>query len=247
MAMLVGSLAPAAVAAKAPHKAPKPPVVQVPLEGLDVSQWQGTIDWTQVAAAGKRFALIRASAGNLTDDPKYAANRAGAKAAGLKVAAYHFGNPCNSPLFPPPCNIIGDALDEAHHFLRMATPVSGELLPILDIEVSNGLTTAELQTWVSTWLEEVRAVSGLKAMIYASPNFWTTSMGDTTAFVAAGYNFLWIAHWGVTTPRVPAANWGGKGWTFWQYTSCGSVPGISGCVDLDRYKGPTLDRALFIP
>jgi GH25 family lysozyme M1 (1,4-beta-N-acetylmuramidase) len=247
LSLLLGSLAPAAVAAKRAPRPPKPPVVTTPLEGLDVSQYQGTIDWTQVFAAGKRFALIRASAGNLTDDPTYAANRAGAKAAGLKVAAYHFGNPCNSSLFPPPCNIIGDALDEADHFLRRATPASGELLPILDIELSNGLSTTDLQTWVGTWLEEVRSKLGVRAMIYASPNFWTTYMGDTTAFVDAGYTLLWIAHWGVATPRIPAANWGGKGWTFWQYTNLGSVPGISGRVDLDRYKGSTFDRAVFIP
>jgi GH25 family lysozyme M1 (1,4-beta-N-acetylmuramidase) len=259
LSLLLGSLAPAAAAAKGAPKPPKPPVVKVPLEGLDVSVYQGTIDWTQVFAAGKRFALIRASAGNLTDDTKYATNRAGAKTAGLKVAAYHYANPC----FRDGCDktvrtlgdILGDALSEADHFLARATPASGDLLPILDLEAYGqsawyggaALTTDELQAWVGTWLEEVRSRLGVQAMIYTSPNFWTTHMGDTTAFVDAGYTLLWIAHWGVAAPRIPAANWGGKGWTFWQYTSCGSVPGISGCVDLDRYKGPTFDRAVFIP
>ncbi len=80
-------------------------------------------------------------------------------------------------------------------------------------------------------------------MIYTSPNFWKTNMGDTTSFAAAGYRSLWVAHW-TTAPSatVPAANWGGTGWTFWQYTSDGTVPGISGRVDLDRYRYADFDR-----
>jgi GH25 family lysozyme M1 (1,4-beta-N-acetylmuramidase) len=234
--LLMGSLAPSAAAAKG---APKPPPTPTStLEGLDVSQWQGTVDWVKVAAAGKRFAMIRASAGSLSPDTRYAANRTAAEAAGLKVAAYHFANPDSKP---------GDALAEADFFLSLATPTHGELLPVLDLEVTNGLATADMQAWAMTWPERVRSKLGVRAMIYTNPNFWKTNMGDSTAFAQAGYTVLWIANWGVKQPTVPATNWGGAGWSFWQYSSCGSVPGISGCVDLDRYKGPTLSSALFIP
>jgi len=235
LVLIVGSLAPAAAAAKPAAKPPKPPAT---IEGLDVSMWQGAIDWTRVAAAGKRFAFIRASAGSLTADTTYVANRAGAKAAGLKVAAYHFANPDAKP---------GDALAEADHFLALATPTHGELLPVLDLEVTNGLSVADMQAWAMTWLEEVRARLGVRAMIYTSPSFWQTSLGDSSAFSQAGYTVLWIAHWGVSQPRVPASNWGGRGWTFWQTTNLGTVPGVSGPVDLDRYKSATFDPALFIP
>jgi GH25 family lysozyme M1 (1,4-beta-N-acetylmuramidase) len=62
-------------------------------------------------------------------------------------------------------------------------------------------------------------------------------MGNTQSFALGGYKTLWIAHWtSASAPSLPAANWGGNGWTFWQYTSDGSVPGISGRVDLDRYR-----------
>jgi len=55
-------------------------------------------------------------------------------------------------------------------------------------------------------------------------------------FADQGYKILWVAHWFIGSPTVPGNNWGGKGWTFWQYDDCGSVPGITtGCVDLDRY------------
>ena len=78
--------------------------------------------------------------------------------------------------------------------------------------------------------------------IYTSPYFWKTYMGNSRAYADAGYKTLWIAHWKTQTPTVPAENWGGKGWTFWQWTNCWKVSGISGCVDGDRYNGTDFTR-----
>jgi hypothetical protein len=78
---------------------------------------------------------------------------------------------------------------------------------------------------------------GVRPIVYTSPNGWDVRTGDTTAVAAAGYTVLWVAHWGVASPNLPADDWGGNGWTFWQYTSDGSVPGIEGRVDLDWYVG----------
>ena len=242
--ILLAAAAPGADAArggvKGPpaDKGPKPTDSGARLEGIDVSKWQGSINWSQVAAAGKTFAIIRASAGSLTVDGYYTANRSGAKANGLKIGAYHYANPDTA---------TNDALNEANFFLSLATPARGELIPALDVEVTNGLSVSAMQAWVSTWLERVTSVLGVRPMIYTSPNFWSTYLGDTTMFADAGYRVLWVAHWGVDQPRVPASNWGGNGWTFWQYTSQGSVPGISGNVDLDRYNGSQLASSLFIP
>jgi hypothetical protein len=82
-------------------------------------------------------------------------------------------------------------------------------------------------------------------MIYTSPGFWADHMGDTTMFADQGYGVLWVAHWFVPNPSPPANGWGGYSWTFWQYDNCGSVPGISGCVDLDRYSGTDLAPLAF--
>ena len=229
---------PAPTASPTASPSPSPSPAPTRLEGIDVSVWQGTIDWARVATAGKKFAIIRASAGTLTKDTTYAANRSGAKAAGLKIAAYHYANPDTA---------TNDALNEANWFLSLATPARGEMIPALDLEVTNGLSVSQMQAWASTWLQRVSSVLGVKPMIYTSPNFWSTYMGDTQSFANAGYKVLWIAHWGVSQPRIPANNWGGNGWTFWQYTSDGTVPGISGRVDLDRYNGSVLDSSLFIP
>ena len=85
----------------------------------------------------------------------------------------------------------------------------------------------------------------MRGIIYGSPNFWKTYMGDTTWFAVSGYDILWAAHWTLApAPTVAGGNWDGKGWTFCQYTSDGSVPGISGRVDLNRYNGLDLTRVL---
>jgi lysozyme len=229
---------PAPVDAKPGPKPPKPPPTPAYVSGIDVSYHQGAIDWGRVAGAGKSFAFVRASAGTLTSDTAYATNRAGARAAGLKVGAYHFGNPDTA---------ANDALNEAHWFLQNATIASGDLVPVLDLEVTNGLSAGELMTWAQTWLTEVEAATGIRPVIYTTPNFWSGSVANTDWFARNGYR-VWIAHWTTASqPTVPAGNWGGNGWTFWQHSSTGSVPGVSGPVDLDRFNGTTLPASLFVP
>jgi len=198
------------------------------LEGVDVSHWQGTIDWTKVAGAGKAFAMMKATDGETFVDSMYSTNHAGARAAGVRVGAYHFAEPSST---------AAEAIVQADWFVNHIGYLPGDLVPALDLEVTDGLSASQLQAWVGYWLNEVTAKLGIKPMIYTSPSFWRTYMGDTAAFANQGYTVLWVAHWFVTTPSVPANNWGGHSWTFWQYTNCGTVSGISGCVDLDRYNG----------
>lgn len=221
-----------------PSPSPSPAPAQY-LIGVDVSYHQGTIDWSQVAAAGTRFAFVRATAGTLTADTAYAANRSGARAAGVTVGSYHFANPDAA---------ANDAANEASWFLRNATIASGDLLPVLDLEVANGLDAASLTAWAKTWLAQVTAATGVRPIIYTNSNFWSTSMANTDWFARNGYPVLWIAHWtGASQPNVPAAGWGGNGWTFWQHSSAGTVPGISGAVDVDRFNGQSLPPSIKVP
>jgi GH25 family lysozyme M1 (1,4-beta-N-acetylmuramidase) len=235
LAVLLGtvSMARAAVTATGTATGPAalPAATTVPLEGIDVSNWQGTIDWTKVYAAGKRFAIMKATEGTTFTDAYYSVNHASARAAGLWTTAYHFAQPSTT---------AGDAVAEADHFVSVAKLQSGDLIPALDLEVTGSLSPAALQGWVATWLGEVTAKLGVHPMIYTSPNFWKNAMSDTTWFALNGYRVLWVAHWGVTSPTVPAQNWAGHGWTFWQYSDTGTVPGIAGRVDLDRYNGTDL-------
>ena len=208
------------------------------LDGIDVSYHQGAIDWPRVAAAGKRFAYIRASAGSLTADTAYRTNRAGARAAGFVVGTYHFANPDSAP---------NDAANEAAWFLRNATIESGDLLPVLDLEVSNGLTPGALFAWAQTWLADVERATRVKPLIYTTPTFWARSMANTDWFARNGYR-LWVAHWtAAAQPVVPVGNWADGGWSFWQTSSTGVVPGIDGAVDLDRFAGASLTRDVLVP
>jgi GH25 family lysozyme M1 (1,4-beta-N-acetylmuramidase) len=196
------------------------------LAGIDVSHHQDVIDWTQVAASGVRFAIAKATEGQTFVDPMYATNKASAEANGIAFSAYHFANPDDSP---------NDAILEADHFVDTAQLVPGNLLPALDIEKTGGLSPAELTDWILAWLGRVTERLGVRPMVYTSPAGWENRTADTTAVSDAGYTVLWIAHWGVAEPRLPAEEWSGNGWRFWQYGNCGSVPGIEGCVDVDWY------------
>lgn len=214
------------LSASAAQAAPAPPPNALP--GIDVSHHQDAIDWTQVAASGVRFAFAKATEGTGFVDPMYSANRAGATANGIVFGAYHFARPDLHPFNPIP---------EADHFVDSAQLAPGDIIPVLDLERSGDLSPTELTDWVLQWLAEVTARTGVRPMVYTSPVGWQNRMADTTAIVDAGYTVLWIAHWNVASPTLPANDWQTNGWSFWQYSNCGHVPGIEGCVDLDWYDG----------
>jgi lysozyme len=118
---------------------------------------------------------------------------------------------------------------------------------VLDLEVTNGLDASALTAWAQTWLTQVTAATGVKPIIYTNPTFWSTSMANTDSFARNGYR-LWVANWTTAgQPTLPADGWGGLGWTLWQHSSTGRVPGISGNVDLDRFNGTSLPGSLFVP
>lgn len=213
--------------------------------GVDVSRFQGTIDWPTVAGDGIGFAFVQASRGNGYDctvkstscgaDAYYAANYANAKAAGVRVGAYHRAFATGSSR----AGARADAITEADLFVSQVAAAGGiqpgDLLPVLDVETPfTGLTAGRLRTWVKTWLVRVRKRLGQRPMIYTNATSWRAT-GDSRAFARAGHQ-LWVAHWGVSSPSVPAANWRGRGWSVWQVTSSGSVAGISGRVDLNRLR-----------
>ena len=202
------------------------------LPGIDISQWNGRVDFRRVKASGQRFVIARATAGRLITDSAYARNRAGALAAGLPFTAYHFAMPDRTR---------DDAIKEADHFLAVAQLRRGMLIPVLDLESGGWIGRTRLTAWVKAWVTRVGDKLGVKPMIYVTQSFWRSYLGDTSWFEAHGYR-LWIAHWGTTSPRVPADSWGGHSWTIWQYSPCGRVPGVSSsCVDLDRFRGTDLE------
>src|SRR5262245_3012941 len=208
--------------------------------GIDVSRFQGAIDWTAVAGTGVRFAFVQASRGSGADcavkpdqcgaDPYFVTNRASAPAAGIRVGAYHRGFASGGT----PALARADALVEADLFIAQVGSLQvGELIPVLDVETPFiGMTSASLRTWIRAWVKRVRNRLGRKPMIYTNASSWSAT-GNTKEFAKAKYP-LWVAEWGVSRPTVPASNWASHGYSVWQYTSSGSVPGINGKVDMDR-------------
>ena len=209
---------------------PRRPQVGPTLPGIDVSHWQDTIDWKKVAGTGKRFVFLKATDGHDYLDPTFATNRAGARANGLVVGAYHFARPDPSQ---------GDAVEEARWFVSHAEPKPGNLLPVLDLETSKGLDQQGITLWARRWVAEVRRLTGVTPLMYTSPYGWASRTGDSRALARDGVP-LWVAHWGVTSPLLPAGDWDGKGWRVWQHTSDGHVAGIEGRVDLDVVRGRSL-------
>jgi GH25 family lysozyme M1 (1,4-beta-N-acetylmuramidase) len=211
------------------------------VRGIDVSRWKGSIEWRLVAFSGQRFTFAEATNG-LRADWTYVSNRTGAHATGIAFGAFHFARPGGAT----PQAVAADALAEAAYFVAVARPQTGELAPVLDLERTGGLSPVYLRAWAATWLDEVERRIGVRPTIYSSPAFWRKSMNDAGVFATAGSQ-LWVAHWHVRAPRVPAGNWGASGWTFWQWTNCSRVPGIRGCVDGDRFRGSSVAAALLAP
>ena len=211
------------------------------VRGLDVSHYRGNVDWTRVARAGYRFTFAEASKG-FDADWTYGANRARAKRARLAFGAFHFADPSGRTR----AAIVADAIDEADFFVSVAQPQTGELAPVLDLERSGRLAPPSLRLWTATWLDEVWHQVGARPTIYSSPSFWRRSMADASVFATSGSR-LWIAHWHVRAPRVPAAGWAASGWSFWQWTDCSHVPGVRGCADGDFFNGSRVASATMVP
>jgi MYXO-CTERM domain-containing protein len=192
------------------------------LEGIDVSHWQGTIDWAKVKASGRTFAIVKATEGTTFVDNKFAENWAAMKQEGLIRGVYHFFHSDDDPI------------EEANHFLAtIGTLEPGDLPPVLDMEVSDGQSASTITDHAIAWLDHVAAATGMKPILYTGPNFVNNVIKNPPGL--EDHAVLWVANWGVSCPNVPAPF---TSWGFWQYSATGTVPGISGDVDLNVFNGP---------
>ena len=203
-------------------------------QGIDVSSHEhphnAVIDWADVAAAGNTFTAIKASEGTYYDNPYYASDAVQAASAGLFVMPYAFANP-----FPARDNgSARDQADMAARELSSAAVPASQMLPLaLDIEPDPyaarqqtnqcyGLSQTALVTWIRQFMAEAQVKTGKKPVIYTTTAWWKACTGNSAAF---GSYPLWIASYGPSKPVLPA---GWSKYTFWQHTSKGAVPGITG-------------------
>jgi GH25 family lysozyme M1 (1,4-beta-N-acetylmuramidase) len=194
------------------------------VNGLDVSVYQGRVTWSAVRSAGYSFAIARATEGALYQDPQFARNITGIRAAGMVAGAYHY------------LSWLTPAKPQAASFLRAYKPIDGDLPPMLDIEDCT-VGAEEAIAQISAFLAEVEPhLNGAKMLLYMSLTFPDTFLAGGSDF--SGHPLNVAAYNSDPEPTVPAA-WAKA--TMWQWSDKGRLPGISGNVDLDRFVG-TLDE-----
>lgn len=194
--------------------------------GVDVSSWQGDIDWNQVKAAGIEYAIIRVgyrglSSGTLAKDKKGIQNLQAAKAAGLKVGVYIFSQAIST----------SEAQEEADYTINQIAGNAIDLPIVIDYEYGAGnsgrlydahLSADAATSVVNAFCERVQS-RGYYGMVYANKSMLEAQLNASD--ISSKY-LVWLANY--TNQTGYSGNY-----RFWQYTSTGSVPGISGNVDMD--------------
>lgn len=181
---------------------------------IDVSNYQGLIDWPTVKKAGVERAYIKATEGNGFVDPMLSTNTLAARSANIQIGFYHFAHPTNSPL------------DEARHLLKATSGLvkPGDLAPALDLELAEGHSWDYLNGWKAQFMalidDAIKCSQRYSTVFYSYFYFWKE-------MVLYPDRPVWGAGYG---PEFVAPNT----WSVHQYSSTGTVPGIKGHVDLDK-------------
>ncbi len=194
--------------------------------GIDISSWQhpggAQIDWAAVRSAGVAFAVVKATEGLTYTNPYFATDRTRAVQAGLVVGAYHYAR----PVLP-----IATATEQADQFLTVTglTRSNGHIAPVLDLEADGGLTAGQLTAWTRAFMEEIETKTGRTPILYTYRSFWTDTMKNTSSF--SRYPLWFAIYNGGSSPGPLPGGW--QKWAMWQFTSSGSIPGITGNVDMN--------------
>jgi GH25 family lysozyme M1 (1,4-beta-N-acetylmuramidase) len=193
--------------------------------GMDVSSYQGNVNWAAAWNAGARFAYTKSTEGTGYTNPYFAQQYNGAYHIGMIRGAYHFALPDRSS---------GTA--QADYFIRHGGGWSADgrtLPPALDIEYNPygatcyGLSPSSMVSWIRAFSAEVRARAGRYPIIYTTRDWWASCTASTTSL--AGTDPLWVARYASSPGTLPA---GWPTWRIWQYASSGRLPG-----DQDAFNG----------
>ncbi len=196
------------------------------VHGIDVSQYQGKIDWQMVKNMHEdsvhiTFAFIKATEGILIVDPYFQRNWRECPTAGIVCGAYHYFRPKLSGKW------------QAKFFLQNVKPEKGDLPPVVDIEELDGVPAKKMRDELSDFLKQVTLKTGVKPIIYSGLSFYQDNL--------AGYfdNYtLWIANYYEPELAIDKA----ANWKFWQHSDKAHVNGITYRVDFNVFRG---DSAAF--
>lgn len=182
---------------------------------IDVNGAKGPVDWRAVKQAGHAGCFVKATEGQTFKDERFQQHRRDAAAQGLFVGAYHFARPSRNTVDAELKNFLG------------AVGKGRELL-VLDFEDDGG--HGDLSGWAWKFCQGVEYLTGRPPMIYTYGPYWKAHGSTDPKFQ---HYPLWLAAYAKTAP--PLAPW--SRWKFWQYTDCGSVPGVGGKVDVSHFDG----------
>lgn len=225
---LTGNLAGCGVAEQSGRSRTHPGVARAynyPVHGIDVSRYQGDINWQAVKASGIGFAYLKATEGGDYVDPKFTANWQGAKAAGMPVGAYHFVYWCRP------------AHEQAAWFKQHIPNDPNALPPVLDLEWNGHSRTCPKKVPRELALEKVRLMlyeleqlTGKRPIIYTDITFHREVLQGEAEFDK--YPF-----WLRSVAAPPEDRYVGRRWSFWQYTATAQIAGIRGDVDKNTFGG----------
>lgn len=199
--------------------------------GIDVSHWQGVMNWQKAYDSGARFAFIRAGSVDATTcvpykDSQFDRNSVEASKAGLYVDYYWF--------FYPNC----DPIAQAQAFYQYISDKPRNMYPVLDVEKTGNQSASQIASTVWVFQDQIKKLMNTPTMIYTSPGFWNSRVARTNW---AHTLPIWVAHWEVTSPILPY-DWSnyGENYTFWQ-THVGKDGNLYGAqsasIDHDVFGG----------
>ena len=185
--------------------------------GIDLSNNNGNVNPHTCAAD---FVFHKATEGTTFVDQDYALRGTAFLARGIPFGAYHYAR------------VHEDPRAQAGFFLHVAKLHKGMLVPFVDVEGAGneGATGQQWREWLGEFLHEMENVHNRRCGVYVSPGFADTYEFSKAPWLRAFY--LFVAHWGVQKPRIPAP------WVraaIWQFTSTGHDPGVVGSVDQDEW------------
>lgn len=200
--------------------------------GIDVSYYQGNINWRMVKKMHEdsvhiTFAFIKATEGLLLVDPYFQRNWREAPKAGIVCGAYHY--------FRPRAN----GKWQARFFLQNAKTRKGDLPMVVDVEKLDGVSPEKMRLELTAYLKYIQDKTGIKPIIYSGLKFYE----DNLQGYFVGYT-LWIAHYYEPELELDSAS----KWKFWQHSDKARVNGINHVVDFDVFNGDSSSfRNLVIP
>lgn len=192
------------------------------IHGVDVSRWQGTIDWATLRAQGANFAFIKATDGGDHLDPMFKKNWAGAEAAGIRRGAYHFFYWCRT------------GASQADWFIRNVPKVAGALPPVIDVEYNHlsackkRLKPSEVREKMQAFMDKLERHYGQRPIIYTAPDFYADNLKG---------HFQDYPFWLRSVAAHPSKRYPGRNWVFWQYSGSGLSKGVIGEIDLNVFAG----------